>query len=757
MAEKIVSPGVFSNEVDTSFLPAAIGDIGAVVVGPTVKGPALPPTVVSSFSEYQAIFGDVFKSGSSYYSYLTSLTAQNYLKNGNALTVVKVAGAGFSGANAVVSSSANPYNQGGGEVHSASISLILTQALVGVGGSHLAHHSSMSITDVNTTGTAGLTTHFVFAHPASASLSSSIEASIGWNTGFRAVGSRKIFVHSGSSATLSARNLANAINSHSIHNLPITASWDAASEIVSCSFSVAGTNSKFGTPGAFGRKKTTGGGNTSGLANTTLHISSSGNNVNGTPSGSVPFITHSGGAVAAERAILSTQFQGGTDKTPTIAFQLNTIGDGTYLNNQNIAGSINGKNDLLVNGSKDNIRFEIVSTNNKKGTFTLVIRQGNDTTKRKSVLETFTNISLDPTANNYIAKAIGDSYLTVAGTAADPYLTYTGEYPQKSKYVYVSSVDTTPDYLDENGIIRLSSQSGSLPAGYGSGSRSGSKNGGFAGGSDGTITHPQKFYDDIADANTQGFNLGTTAVKDQYLKALNLLANADEYDFNLLMIPGIIRSFGNHTAVVTKAVDVCESRGDAFCLFDLVGYGDSIANVKTEARGEDSNYAATYWPWVMTNEPQIGRNVWVPPSAVVAGMYAFNDQVAHEWFAPAGLNRGTLDTVSQAERKLTQGNRDELYNTNVNPIATFPGQGVVVFGQKTLQKKSSALDRVNVRRLLIRVKKFIAASSRFLLFEQNNAQTRQRFLNIQTIHLIRLIEIKWLVRYYYNQQELQSS
>ncbi len=132
----------------------------------------------------------------------------------------------------------------------------------------------------------------------------------------------------------------------------------------------------------------------------------------------------------------------------------------------------------------------------------------------------------------------------------------------------------------------------------------------------------------------------------------------------------------------------------------------------------------------MTSDPSLGRQCWVPPSVVVGGMYAFNDKVSHEWFAPAGLNRGTLDTVSQAERKLTQGNRDELYDVNVNPIATFPGQGVVVFGQKTLQKKSSALDRVNVRRLLIRVKKFIAASSRFLLFEQNNAATRGRFLNI---------------------------
>jgi len=120
----------------------------------------------------------------------------------------------------------------------------------------------------------------------------------------------------------------------------------------------------------------------------------------------------------------------------------------------------------------------------------------------------------------------------------------------------------------------------------------------------------------------------------------------------------------------------------------------------------------------------------VPPSVVLGGVYAFNDKVAYPWFAPAGLNRGGIDSAIQAERKLTHSNRDTLYDSNVNPIATFPGQGICAWGQKTLQKKASSLDRINVRRLLIKVKKFIASSSRFLVFEQNNAATRRRFLNI---------------------------
>ncbi len=95
MAEKIVSPGVFTNEIDASFLPAAVGDIGAAIVGPTVKGPALTPTVVSSYAEFQEKFGDVFQSGSNYYQYLTSHTAKNYLDNAEKLTVVRIMGSWF--------------------------------------------------------------------------------------------------------------------------------------------------------------------------------------------------------------------------------------------------------------------------------------------------------------------------------------------------------------------------------------------------------------------------------------------------------------------------------------------------------------------------------------------------------------------------------------------------------------------------------------------------------------------------------------
>ena len=157
-----------------------------------------------------------------------------------------------------------------------------------------------------------------------------------------------------------------------------------------------------------------------------------------------------------------------------------------------------------------------------------------------------------------------------------------------------------------------------------------------------------------------------------------------------------------------------EERGDCFFVTDPIIYGNSLTQATTQAETRDSNYAGVYWPWIKVPDSQIaGTQRWVPPSVVLGGVYAFNDRVAHPWFAPAGLNRGGLSSVRMAKKKLTHTERDQLYDGRVNPIASFPGQGVVVFGQKTLLAKPSALDRINVRRLLIRLKKFISSSSRY--------------------------------------------
>jgi hypothetical protein len=180
---------------------------------------------------------------------------------------------------------------------------------------------------------------------------------------------------------------------------------------------------------------------------------------------------------------------------------------------------------------------------------------------------------------------------------------------------------------------------------------------------------------------------------------------------------------------------MCENRGDTFYVMDSTGINDNIASATSTSEGLDTNYAATYYPWVKIIDFDRNKPIWVPPSVVLPGVIAFNDRVSAEWFAPAGLNRGGLTEVVEVKTRLTQAERDTLYEGRINPIAVFPATGVCVWGQKTLQGRPSALDRINVRRLLIAAKKFIASSTRYLVFEQNTSQTRTRFLNIVNPYL----------------------
>ena len=205
------------------------------------------------------------------------------------------------------------------------------------------------------------------------------------------------------------------------------------------------------------------------------------------------------------------------------------------------------------------------------------------------------------------------------------------------------------------------------------------------------------------------------------------MSNQDDYRFNVISIPGL--TLQDNTAQTTALVNVVQSRGDAIAVLDPSSYDTAITQVITNASGVNSSYAAAYWPWLQTIDPGTGQLVWVPASTMIPAVYAFTDSVSEPWFAPAGINRGGLDTVVRAERKLSQTNRNNLYTGNVNPIATFPGTGVVVYGQKTLQKKASALDRVNVRRLLIALKSYISQVANNLVFEQNTIATRNQFLS----------------------------
>ena len=400
----------------------------------------------------------------------------------------------------------------------------------------------------------------------------------------------------------------------------------------------------------------------------------------------------------------------GTTGSITNVFELETLGEGTVMNST----STEGANGVLPSGSSDNIRWEITNPNLSRGVFSLIIRQGNDNTKSKSVLESFTNVSLDPKSSNYIARVIGDTTTNLLGAGtSDPYLQESGSFPNASRYVRVKSVNNpTPDYFDNAGIAK-DIYTGSIPI---------AQSGSF-GDAEGNIVKDGQNFNQNINTQTQGL-IGT-----DYTDAINLLANKDDYQYNIISTPGLIYSVADHKTQLDTLISNTENRGDAIIVMDLETYGSTVTTVGTTAASLDTSYAASYWPWLQITDSNSGQLVWVPASTVIPGVYAYTDNVSESWFAPAGINRGGLGTVRQAERKLTQANRDSLYIDKVNPIASFPGKGIVVFGQKTLQTQASALDRVNVRRLLITLKGFISQISDNLVFEQNSAATRNTFLS----------------------------
>ena len=536
MAETLISPGVLARENDISFIAPPALEAGAAIIGPTVKGPVEEPTIVTSYGEYQKIFGTTFTSGSTKQEYLTSLAAKSY------------------------------FGQGGNSV-------LVTRVVTG-------------------------------------------------------------------------------------------------------SFTVGSTST-----------------------------------------------------IAAQTGSI------------TDPFTLETLSKGAIMNNMTASGTYAGtaeenSDGSLKSGSADNIRWEISNVNTNKGTFTLLIRRGDDASKNKIILETWNDLSLDPNSGNYIESVIGNQTKSVSTDGSQKYISVSGEYANKSKYVRVSAVNNqTLDYLSTDGITVTNDSSGNSNSGSLPTNQSGSFHS-ATGNLLGTTTG-DTYFKNIG-ATTQGIN------GDEYDDAINILGNKDEYVFNIISAPGLLTQ--HHSTQTDAIISLAEDRGDCIAVVDLRSYGSTVSQVTAGANSLNSSYAAAYWPWLQT-QASTGKNEFVPASVVLPGVYAFTDGAAAPWFAPAGLTRGGIPTVIQAERKLTRSQRDTLYNANVNPIATFPGSGISVFGQKTLQKKSSALDRVNVRRLLIALKKFIGDVSRELVFEQNTNVTRNRFLAQVNPYLTSVVEQQGLFAY----------
>ena len=710
MAERIVSPGVFTRENDLSFLAQGVGEIGAAFIGPFKQGPAFVPTIVRTQSEFEEIFG--VPDG----TYYTEYAVQNYLREAGTATIVRVAGIGGytqSGPLAIFASGSGA----GKYVYPEKLLAVLYATSTGDEFQSVAFNGNLVSNDSNP----GL---FVISGSAGGQFEGGISASIKPS----AINDVSDVFGESPFGTQDGYGYVYFENTASLFNAPATsgsvygvtlptqdftedASVAITPWIVSQNFS--------GTRHNLFRFYTLGHGN---LYNTKFKIGISNVKAAGQDA-STDYATFT----------ITIRSHSDTDRRKTVLETFNNVNlDPTSANyivrrigDRNITIDSNGK--ITENGDY---------TNNSKYVRIETAAEGSFPVSSAPFGHEAYQLPINAGAYSSLVPTVTYSVSSSLNTTSSP--------------IYYSGIDLESSDRKIDNLQYLKP----IPANAGNGANTafafdsqlnyemtGSENTdmvkrqfivSFQSGFDGVnpIIKKAKAGDvDWGTGNTQGFNCtnANTSGSVAYVKAINAVSNPDEWDINMVVTPGIVREL--HSYVTQKVIDMVEDRQDAFYIADFANYNSTIDTVVDQAEAIDSNYVGTYYPWVKTIDANTNKLTTVPPSTLMPAVFASNDRLAAEWFAPAGLNRGGIIGAVSVLNRLTHSERDTLYEGKVNPIAAFPGQGIVAYGQKTLQNRASALDRINVRRLLITVKKFVASTSRFLLFEQNTATTRTRFLN----------------------------
>jgi len=745
--ERIVSPGVFTIEKDLSFLPQGIGAIGAALIGPTLKGPAFVPTVVDGYGDFLTKFGGTYEQ--SYLPY----TAKSYLNNAGSATIIRVLGTGGYSLDFPVALAASgswgkkliAFLHPTFVVTSAdSVDLFNKTTLASNNsGSFVIKISGSFTTDVSSFTNAVDENGISY----SASIDPNSSAFIGDLYGYNPYGTHAVYNYVLFNKQASA-SLAADPATFIVLETGSAAAWDFTDDYLEAT-----------TPYITSQKVGASATNLFRFA-TLSHGIHSNYEVKIGITNIRPAGTIAGSEYGDFDVVVRYVDQSKVPQTPftyededlrpnsvetfkcnldpnSPKFIARVIGD-RYI-------TITALGKVVVNGDYSNkskfVRVDVTDIVKNGGISSALAPFG----FRALSSPIPTGFTQPPSASFKTDQTSGGSYnkrvyygfdydfattdnfnylrpipaaSSGTGSNADFYL---GDYTQAAGTNYPTAATVYTGSITLTSVTSLDTRKFMVP---------------FQGGFDGHKPHLQKKTGThIVAGNTQGFDISSTSATGytSYKKALDAISNADEFDVNMIVTPGVIHSL--HSAVTTYTKDVCEDRGDAFYVMDLIGYSDNIATAVSTTEGFDSNYVATYYPWVKVLDFDRNKPIWVPPSVVLPGVIAFNDRVAAEWFAPAGLNRGGLTEVIEVATRLTHAERDELYEARINPIAVFPSTGVCVWGQKTLQGRPSALDRINVRRLLIASKKFIASATRYLVFEQNTSQTRTRFLNIVTPYL----------------------
>lgn len=473
-------------------------------------------------------------------------------------------------------------------------------------------------------------------------------------------------------------------------------------------------------------------------------------------------------------------------------FKIHTISDGICGNEQ-------------VKIIISNIRK---GTNSQYATFSLTVRSFNDTDNNPIVLQRYTNLNLNINDPNYIGRVIGDQ--KVVFDYANKNIVNQGNYKNNSSYIrievsdmvengtistlaypyqyQIKSLPVSEEVDDTNFFILDNKKDGiinkKIVFGYDYNSIKAKVlfneiptvgneidlsfklsditdqeilseeyfkfNVPLYGGSDGI--DPATDFSDVSTSKFNGFDLSTieSVGTKAFDIALDLISNKELVDIDIITIPGInVAGSIGHTYLINKAIDIAQQRQDCVALFD----GDNIANTKTQDQlveimdDYDNSYMGVYYPAIKVYDINLQRYIWLPSICQVLGAYAYNDKIGQYWLAPAGFNRAALDSVKEVKVRLNQDQRAKLYNSRINPIALFPNLGYVVWGQKTTQKKETALNRINVRRLVIRIKRFINTLGLGLLFEPNTQVLWQKFLKELRPYLRTIVQLQGLYAY----------
>lgn len=703
MAKKFLSAGVFTNEVDLSFLAAGVAGIGAVIVGRTPKGPAFVPTIVNGLPEFNNIFGGAKGVDP---NHQMTYAAKNYLKNGGSLTVVRALG----------------HADGTGITNGYSIG------------------SATAIVDAAATGSVLAVVHHSGSHSALSVVGVANDA----NNFVVSIGS---FAATASFLTSSANYIEKVLNTdptkYSSSNHYVYRTFSYARPAASASWAIAGIS---GALTAFTRDFEGG---------VTPFIKSQ-------PIGGIDFDLFRFKSKAHGKAtndsikvtISNVKPSASPLATPYGSFDVTVRQFSDTDQRQVVLDSFIGcsldPESLSYIARKIGTSDEVFDTNQRK-----FIATGDFKSKSKHVIVELATTALAP------AEALpfghrGLTKETFVSSSTVPSVPYTisqldragnldtnihfgisfvsggiddrmKAYPSNISALTASDADFSMRYLTSSyvsGVRRWVYDTTTVAANQASPIYASASlykfSVPFQGGFDGLDLRVENpFYLSNSADET---DIGVVSLK----RALDTVANPDAFDMNLIALPGI-----HNLKVTDHARSLVNDRQDVMFIMDITGssVNEAIGNLKN--RELDDNYTACYYPDLKLDDKTNARVIRIAPSVAVLGAYAYSDRVGQVFFAPAGLNRGGLGLfdVSDVQDRLTFQDRSDLYDNRINPIATFPAEGIVVFGQKTLQVKASALDRINVRRLLIFAKKTIASAAKLLLFEPNNPETYKRFTN----------------------------